>query len=312
VSSIAGISSFPLVGLTRRPSTTGTAPARPEDEFVRRAYGLPESSSPEDEIEQPVDTTEFSSTGTEAEGSETSESDRDATETGSATRSDSGESAPKARDGRPLTEAETDQLRKLKERDAEVRRHEQAHVAAGGSYVLGGPSYSFQTGPDGQQYAIGGSVQIDLTPVPNDPLATIQKAQIVRRAALAPADPSSQDRAVAAAAVQMEADARQQLQQSNGAQSRTARRVPDAESTEKDGDVQASSAVAATEPSSVNVFDAQTSRTADDSEESASVSPSSEPGVVGGIRSLRKSAFASLVAATYGVGNSGFVLDRVV
>ena len=101
----------------------------------------------------------------------------------------------------------------LKARDREVRAHEQAHVAAAGSYARGGPAYTYQRGPDGQNYAVGGEVSIDTSAIEGDPEATIRKAQVVRAAALAPADPSAQDRAVAAAATQMEAQARQDLQE---------------------------------------------------------------------------------------------------
>lgn len=99
------------------------------------------------------------------------------------------------------------QLRKLKQRDAEVRAHEQAHMAAGGQYVSGGPSYTYQQGPDGRQYAIGGHVSIDVSSVPDDPEAGAAKARQVRRAALAPGEPSAQDRAVAARASAQEARA---------------------------------------------------------------------------------------------------------
>ncbi len=108
-------------------------------------------------------------------------------------------------------EAQT--IRKLKERDAEVRRHEQAHVAAGGAHVKSGPHYEYQTGPDGKQYAIGGHVQIDVSPVPGDPDATIRKMQTVRAAALAPAEPSGADHSVAASASALEAAARTELAQ---------------------------------------------------------------------------------------------------
>ena len=99
-------------------------------------------------------------------------------------------------------------LEKLKRRDREVRNHEMAHVLAGGPYVLGGPHYIFVVGPDGKLYAVGGEVKIDLSPVPNNPDATIRKAETVKRAALAPANPSAQDRAVAAKAEQMAMKAR--------------------------------------------------------------------------------------------------------
>ncbi len=99
-------------------------------------------------------------------------------------------------------------LEKLKRRDREVRNHEMAHVLAGGPYVLGGPHYIFVVGPDGKLYAVGGEVKIDLSPVPNNPDATIRKAETIKRAALAPANPSAQDRAVAAKAEQMAMKAR--------------------------------------------------------------------------------------------------------
>lgn len=113
-----------------------------------------------------------------------------------------------------LSEEQRAQVDELKNRDREVRQHEQAHLAAAGPHAISGPTYDYQKGPDGKKYAVGGEVQIDTSPVDGDPEATIRKARIVRAAALAPAEPSSQDRAVAAKATQMEmsarADAREQ------------------------------------------------------------------------------------------------------
>lgn len=103
-------------------------------------------------------------------------------------------------------------LQELKQRDREVRQHEQAHIAAGGRYVRGAASYSYQKGPDGRNYAVGGEVQIDTAAVPNDPQATLLKMQTVQRAAMAPAEPSAQDRAVAAQAAQTAAQARADMQ----------------------------------------------------------------------------------------------------
>lgn len=118
---------------------------------------------------------------------------------------------PRSAAGEPLTEDEQKQVREMKSRDREVRTHEHAHVAAGGSFVRGAPQYKYEKGPDGKQYVADGEVSVDSSPVPNDPEATIQKMQQVRRAALAPAEPSSQDRAVAAQAQQAEQEARAQL-----------------------------------------------------------------------------------------------------
>ncbi|MCL2744508.1 MAG: hypothetical protein FWE67_11720 [Planctomycetaceae bacterium] len=113
--------------------------------------------------------------------------------------------------GKELTEEEKQQIAELKARDAEVRIHEGRHVAVGGPYVTGGPSYTYQTGPDGKKYAVGGEVGIDVSPVKDDPEATIQKMQTVAAAALAPAEPSGQDYKIAAAARQAEAQARAEL-----------------------------------------------------------------------------------------------------
>lgn len=110
-----------------------------------------------------------------------------------------------------LTEEEQKQVEELKARDTEVRAHEQAHIAAGGSYVRGGARYDYQTGPDGKKYAVGGEVSIDTSAVEGDPQATINKAQVILKAALAPAEPSGQDKAVAAQARQMMASARKEL-----------------------------------------------------------------------------------------------------
>lgn len=110
-----------------------------------------------------------------------------------------------------LSEEEQEQVQGLKQRDAEVRAHEQAHLAAAGPHAKGGASFEYQTGPDGKRYAVGGEVQIDTSPVEGDPQATVQKMQQVRAAALAPGSPSGQDRAVAAqaAAAIQEAQAEQ-------------------------------------------------------------------------------------------------------
>jgi hypothetical protein len=111
-----------------------------------------------------------------------------------------------------LTDEELALVRELAATDREVRAHEQAHAAVGGPYA-GSPSYTYTRGPDGRQYAVGGEVPIDVSPVEGNPEATISKARIVRRAALAPAQPSGQDRSIAARATAMEQQARIELRE---------------------------------------------------------------------------------------------------
>ena len=104
-------------------------------------------------------------------------------------------------------------IQKLQARDRAVKSHEQAHLAAAGNLARAGANYTYQRGPDGKQYAIGGEVSIDSSAVPGDPEATIKKAQQIRRAAQAPVNPSAQDRQVAAQASAVELQARAELEQ---------------------------------------------------------------------------------------------------
>ena len=105
---------------------------------------------------------------------------------------------------------DAEQIKELKARDIEVRIHEQAHSSVGGQHA-GSPSYEYQRGPDGTNYAVGGEVQIDVAEIAGDPRATIEKMQTVRAAALAPAEPSGADRSIAADATQKLAAAQAEL-----------------------------------------------------------------------------------------------------
>jgi hypothetical protein len=136
----------------------------------------------------------------------------------------------RAGNGKELTAEQQQMVSELQARDREVRAHEAAHKSAGGS-LAGGMSFSYQTGPDGRRYAVGGEVSID-TGGGGDPQSTIAKMRQVISAALAPADPSSQDRAVAAAARATMAEAQRLLseQQRGGAEEAAGKRADERES----------------------------------------------------------------------------------
>lgn len=120
------------------------------------------------------------------------------------------ESAPGAGKAAERDPAVQRRIDELKARDAEVRAHEAAHVAAGGGLVRGGASFTYVTGPDGKRYATGGEVSIDVSKG-RDARETLSKADQIRRAALAPADPSPQDYRVAAQAARMALEASAEL-----------------------------------------------------------------------------------------------------
>jgi hypothetical protein len=109
---------------------------------------------------------------------------------------------------------ESEAVRELKRAEQEVIAHEAAHKAVGGG-LAGAVSYTYTQGPDGKSYITGGEVSIHV-PVSGDPEKTLRDMEQVQRAALAPANPSGQDLAVAAKAAAAATDARRELAAKNG------------------------------------------------------------------------------------------------
>ena len=101
------------------------------------------------------------------------------------------------------------QVRELENIQREVIAHEQAHKAAAGEFG-GGISYTYTEGPDGKRYITGGEVPIKLRQGAT-PEETLRNMQQVQAAANAPADPSGQDRQVAAKAAAIASRARSEI-----------------------------------------------------------------------------------------------------
>jgi len=118
---------------------------------------------------------------------------------------------PSAEISGELSQPEQKKLEQLKHADRSVHSHELAHISAGGGYVRGGARFQYQKGPDGNRYAVAGEVSIDSSPIPGDPKATAEKMDKIRAAALAPSNPSNQDRRVANMANRIKAEALMEL-----------------------------------------------------------------------------------------------------
>jgi len=114
----------------------------------------------------------------------------------------------KSKPTQKLSQEEEQLLQDLQARDTEVRAHELAHQSGGAA--TGGASYTYQQGPDGKMYAIGGEVSISISSGSTHE-ETIANAQAVIASAMAPANPSGQDIAVASSARVMMMKAQQQL-----------------------------------------------------------------------------------------------------
>ncbi len=101
------------------------------------------------------------------------------------------------------------EVQRLRMREQQVKAHEMAHKAVAGD--LAGPvKYEYTRGPDGRLYITGGEVPLRIKEG-RTPEETAQIARRIRRAALAPADPSPQDIRVAVKAAIMEMKATMEM-----------------------------------------------------------------------------------------------------
>lgn len=95
-----------------------------------------------------------------------------------------------------LTASEKADVTRLQQRDQQVRQEEKAHAAVAGD--LAGPiNYTYQRGPDGRAYAVGGAVGIQASHLSGDPVEAASKAGRLSAAANAATNPSLQDYAAA-------------------------------------------------------------------------------------------------------------------
>ena len=210
-------------------------PVRPVDELVRGTPQRPaEKANPEELAER---------RSARDEGTASAAARRDGESKSGNAPSSTGERGERRDGHRQGSETPDEQdareLQDLKRRDAEVRRHESAHVAAGGGVVRGGARFHYQRGPDGRMYALGGEVAIDAAEGAT-PEETIRKARQIRRAALAPSEPSAQDRAVATRAATLEARARLEM-----TMARAEERAAQGDGAEEDDEADPKAALAA-------------------------------------------------------------------
>ncbi len=94
-----------------------------------------------------------------------------------------------------ISKKDSETINELKSRNREVKNHELAHRTFGRRFA-GGSSFKYELGPDMKRYAVEGHTPID-TSEEIKPEKTIEKMRIVKRAALAPAKPSNNDRKIA-------------------------------------------------------------------------------------------------------------------
>jgi len=133
-------------------------------------------------------------------------------DTSSSNKKDTKKSSEKSKSTTQLTTEQKLLVGKLESRDAHVRAHEAAHQSAGAA--TGAVNFTYEKGPNGKMYAIGGDVSISYQ-TGSTPQETIKNAQTVINAALAPSDPSPQDFAVASSAKVMMMKAERELAKDN-------------------------------------------------------------------------------------------------
>jgi hypothetical protein len=193
ISSFVQAAGRPLPGAPRvRPEALPT----PERQAQEGSSSSATASNRSDALSKPL-----LSTGNQLAAQEDAQSEKTST----------GETARQGGTGgtEELTEEEKQKVQELQAGDREVRAHEAAHKLAAGPHA-GTPTFKTVRGPDGRSYAVSGEVKIDTSEVPNNPDATIRKLEAVKRAALAPSNPSAKDRQVAAEAEAKIQQARQE------------------------------------------------------------------------------------------------------
>ncbi len=132
--------------------------------------------------------------------------------------------------GELLTDEEQAKVDSMKARDKEVRVHEQRHKAVGGQYAAQ-PSYTMERGPDGHSYVVDGEVSISVSEE-STPEKTVAKMKQVYAAALAPAEPSSEDRKVAAEAKNIQHEAEAKIRKEKNSDSEPQKKTEDSSVSE--------------------------------------------------------------------------------
>ncbi|GHB78881.1 hypothetical protein GCM10008107_30540 [Psychrosphaera saromensis] len=195
---------------------------RPDAEIIPESDEQQQDESAADEESNSADTS-----SEQAKQSDTADGESKPSESSDDSQAKQQESQEKEQE-----QVEQQQIQQLQQRDVEVKAHEQAHAAIGGSHA-GTPNYEYETGPNGKKYAVGGEVSIDVSKEAT-PEATIRKMQTVQAAALAPAEPSSQDRKVAAQAASNIAEAKVEAVKQNAETAESKSDTTKAEDTETD------------------------------------------------------------------------------
>lgn len=103
-----------------------------------------------------------------------------------------------------------EELTALKKQDDTIKKHEQVHYSVARQYSEL-PTFQYQKGSDGNRYVVKGEVNFKMISSDDSPDAAIKKMQQIYLAALAPADPSTDDLTLAIQAIHSITDLRLQL-----------------------------------------------------------------------------------------------------
>jgi hypothetical protein len=119
---------------------------------------------------------------------------------------------------RILKASDSRKIDDLKRQERDIHAHEEAHYRSSGGKAFT-PQYVYEVGPDGNKYAVKGTTKIILEEGKTSE-ETIKNARTARTAAMAPANPSDQDRKVILETVRMEQKARKKILESKKRQTK--------------------------------------------------------------------------------------------
>ena len=103
----------------------------------------------------------------------------------------------------------SNERKQLELSQTQIQRHIESHRAVTTQHSSP-PNYQYQP-LDGALYIVSGDVVFDTSAEPNNPQATLKKAQLIRMASMAPIDPSLQDRNASQQAMMMVTQAKGEI-----------------------------------------------------------------------------------------------------
>lgn len=114
-----------------------------------------------------------------------------------------------ARDTETRSGGNSNERKRLELSQTHIQRHVESHLAVTTQHSSP-PNYHYRPF-DGELFVVSGDIVFETSAEPNNPQATLEKAQLIRMASMAPAGPTLQDRNASLQAIMMAVQAKGEI-----------------------------------------------------------------------------------------------------